>query len=330
MRGASTSGYSLLYPLLIAPAYALADLVDAHAAGAVDQRGRDVAGRDARPTRSPDVSRPTGLALLVAAGTVSCRRWRTPGRSPPRASSTRSRSCVALVARPLPRAAERGTDGRARRAPSPWRSRRARRPRVRPGGADRTARPRAAAGPLGRPAPGGAARTSCFGAGLVAVVVLQALRGRSLARPARRRTAWSGEARYDVGQVLRYLALGEPGARPVPRDRPGRGARRAAHRPRRASARGCRSTSPRRLARGAWSLARGRGVHVAVRLRPGAGSVPLLPRPAAARLLAAWARSARRDLASSPPSVPRRVCCSSSPSRSTGSSASLPSPTPSA
>ncbi len=69
VRGASTSGYSLLYPLLIAPAYALSDLVDAHAlAQSINAVVMSLAAIPAYALTRRVA--PPGLALLVAAGTV--------------------------------------------------------------------------------------------------------------------------------------------------------------------------------------------------------------------------------------------------------------------
>ena len=70
VRGEPTSGYSLLYPLLVAPAYALEDLVTAH--GAAQSLNAVVMSLAALPAYA--LARRvagSGLALLVAAGAVA-------------------------------------------------------------------------------------------------------------------------------------------------------------------------------------------------------------------------------------------------------------------
>ena len=80
-RRARSGSSASLYPLLIAPAYALFDsLPDAYAAAQDDQRGRDVAGRDPRlPDRAPAAA-DRACRCSPRCSRSRSRRWSTPAR----------------------------------------------------------------------------------------------------------------------------------------------------------------------------------------------------------------------------------------------------------
>ena len=158
-------------------------------------------------------------------------------------------------------------------------------------------------------------------AAAIGLVVLQAARGRSLDRPARRlQHRGRGRVRRRPGAAV--LAVARRGARPLRRDRALRGApARAAGRPHPPRP----APGARRGDDGARRLvdARGRRLRVALRVGPHPGSVPVLPRAAPRRRRARLGR-ARRSTASrpnrSPPRRSRWRWCWSS--RTSGSSAS--------
>ena len=171
--------------------------------------------------------RPAGaLAARRRRRPWSCPRWRTPARSRPRASSTRSRSCVALRPRPLPRAPVRRAPRRAPRRRSRSRSRPARR-RSRSSRRSLTAPLvlallRGRAGELRRVraavrAPRRSRRSLSSS--------LQAVRGRSLADLLGAYSIVGEGGLRRRASVAPLLALARRGADALRRDRPGRGAR---------------------------------------------------------------------------------------------------------
>ena len=320
VRGTAVSGYSLLYPALLRPCTASFDnLVDAY--GAAKATNAIVMSLAAIPTYLL-ARRVAGerLALLGAVIAVASRRWPTPGRSRPRASSTRSRSasrsCSSATSndpagrgsrRSSPRSRSRSPRGRSR-SPSCRRSRRRRSSWRCSGRAASALRPFVPLYVLGA-------------AAAIGLVVLQAARGRSLDRPARRlQHRRRGRVRRRPGAAV--LALARRGARPLRRDRALRGApARAAgrpHPPRAAPGAPRGDDGVRRLVD-----ARGRRVRVAVRVGPRPGPVPVLPRAAPRRRrarLGGARRSTTSRAARSPPRRSRWRWCWSS--RTSGSSAS--------
>ena len=278
MRETPVSGYSLLYPALIAPAYgAFDDLVDAY--GAAKATNAVVMSLAAIPTYLL-ARRVTGmwLALLGAVIAVAVPSMAYTGTMTTESLFYPVALGFAVVLRPLPR------------APRLRVARRARRRAARVAFATRSQSlafvPAIATAPLllalfaREP---GALRPFAplyvlGAAAALGLVVLQAVRGQSLADLL---GAYSivGEGGYDVEQRPALLALARRGARPVRRDRPLR--RAPPLRPARSHPLGAPAGAPRRDD-GAPRLvdARGRRVRVSLRVGPRPGPLPLLPRAA--------------------------------------------------